>query len=67
MNAALSMDGIKTDFEWTMRPDQLTPAQSTQTSTGAVMNNSIVINNPVPERASESVRKTLLKQSYNMA
>ena len=67
MNAALSMDRIKTDFEWTMRPDQLTPAQATQTSTGAVMNNSIVINNPVPERASESVRKTLLKQSYNMA
>ena len=67
MNAALSMDGIKTDFEWTMRPDQLTPAQSTQTSTGTVMNNSIVINNPVPERASESVRKILLKQSYNMA
>jgi len=60
-------DGLNIDVDAVSRPILNSNGAGTEKQTGNAVNNyEIVINNPKPELASDSVRTTLLKHSYGL-
>lgn len=60
-------DGLNIDVDAVSRATPISNGVGTEKQTGNAVNNyEIVINNPKPELASDSVRTTLLKHSYGL-
>ena len=60
-------DGLNIDVDAVSRSTPISNGVGTEKQTGNAVNNyEIVINNPKPELASDSVRTTLLKHSYGL-
>ena len=60
-------DGLNIDVDAVSRSTPTSNGAGTEKQTGTAVNNyEIVINNPKPELASDSVRTTLLKHSYGL-
>ena len=60
-------DGLNIDVDAVSRSTPISNGAGTEKQTGNAVNNyEIVINNPKPELASDSVRTTLLKHSYGL-